>query len=268
MNKIGIIGCGWLGVKLAKTLIENNYKVIGTKTSEKGITELNNIKINGIFFKIDNGKIFGEIGFFKNIDQLIISIPPSIKNYKKTIGTLYKLINDNENIKKVLFLSSISVYGKNENEIFENSPTNPETKNAKLLLFAEEKFLNLNSSISIIRLGGLIGFDRHPIFSLINKKIKNPKGFINFIHITDAITLLKYLIKSSKINGIINCVSPFHPNRKIYYNNLAKNLNLKKPVFINNNKNLRKINSNKIDLKKLFNYPVNNLLIDFNKYKM
>ena len=268
MDKIGIIGCGWLGLPLAKTLIENNYKVVGTKTSEKGVNKLNEHKINGIFFKIDNGKIFGEIDFLKNIDQLIISIPPSIKKYKKTIETLFKLVNDNENIKKVLFLSSISVYGKNENEIFESSLTNPETKNAKLLLFAEEKFLNLNSSISIIRLGGLIGFDRHPIFSLINKKINNPKGFINFIHLSDAITLIKYLIKSSKINGIINCVSPFHPNRKKYYTRIAENLSLKIPVFIDKDKNLRKINSNKIDLKKLFNYPVNNLLIDFNKYKM
>ena len=131
MDKIGIIGCGWLGLPLAKTLIENNYKVVGTKTSEKGVNKLNEHKITGIFFKIDNGKIFGEIDFLKNIDQLIISIPPSIKKYKKTIGTLFKLVNDNENIKKVLFLSSISVYGKNENEIFESSLTNPETKNSK-----------------------------------------------------------------------------------------------------------------------------------------
>ena len=268
MNKIAIIGCGWLGLHLAKNLIENDYKVIGTKTNEKEVDKLNKLKIKGIIFKIDNEKIHGETNFLKNIDQLIITIPPSIKNYKKTIGTLYKLVNDNKNIKKVLFLSSISVYGKNENEIFESSPTNPETKNAKLLLFGEGKFLNLNSSVSVIRLGGLIGFERHPIFSLISKKINNPKGFINFIHVTDAIELIKFLIKSSKLNGIINCVSPFHPNRKKYYTEIAKSLGLKNPVFIEKDKHLRKINSNKIDLKKLFNYPVDNLLIDFNKYKI
>ena len=265
MNKIAIIGCGWLGLRLAKNLIENNYKVIGTKTTEKGVDILNKLKIKGIIFKIDSEKISGETNFLKNIDQLIISISPSIKGYKTTIGTLYKLINANKNIKKVIFLSSISVYGKNGNEIFESNSPNPETKIAKLLLYAEKKFLNLNSSVSIIRLGGLIGFERHPIFSLINKKINNPKGFINFIHVNDAITLIKYLIKSSKLNGIINCVSPFHPNRKKYYTDIAKSLSLKKPVFIEKNMNLRKINSNRIDLRKLFNYPVDNLLIDFNK---
>ena len=155
MNRIAVIGCGWLGLRLAKNLIENNYKVIAQKLLEKEL-KCNKLKIKGIIFKIDNEKIFGETNFLKNIDQLIISIPPSIKNYKKTIGTLYKLIKYNNNIKKVIFLSSISVYGKNENEILEDSQTNPETINAKLLLFAEEKFLNLNSSVCIIRLGGLI----------------------------------------------------------------------------------------------------------------
>ena len=115
MNKIAIIGCGWLGLRLAKNLIENSYKVIGTKTTEKGVYMLNKLKIKGIIFKIDNEKISGETNFLKNIDQLIISISPSIKGYKRIIGTLYKLINANNNIKKVIFLSSISVYGKNGN---------------------------------------------------------------------------------------------------------------------------------------------------------
>ena len=71
MNKIGIIGCGWLGLNLAKVLIKKKFEVIATKTSEKGILKLNKFKIKGIIFKIDNGKIIGEIDFFKKIDQLI-----------------------------------------------------------------------------------------------------------------------------------------------------------------------------------------------------
>ena len=268
MNKIGIIGCGWLGLSLAKRLIKNDFKVIGTKTTEKGILKLKKHKIEGILFKINNGKVIGEIDFLKNIDQLIISIPPSTKNYDKLIETLIQLINKNFNINNILFLSSTSVYGKHKNEVFENSLIYPESKNAKLLAFAEKIFLNLDSSISIIRLGGLIGFDRHPIFSLVNKRINNPKGYINFIHKLDAIKLIIHLIKTSKLNGIINCVSPYHPTRKEYYMEIAKKLNLKNPIFNDEEENLRKINSNKIDLKKLFNYPVDNLLIDFNKYKI
>ena len=34
-NKIGIIGCGWLGLPLAKELISNNHKVKGSTTTEE-----------------------------------------------------------------------------------------------------------------------------------------------------------------------------------------------------------------------------------------
>ena len=53
MNRIAIIGCGWLGLRLAKNLIENNYKVLGTKTTEKGVDILNKLKIKGIIFNFN-----------------------------------------------------------------------------------------------------------------------------------------------------------------------------------------------------------------------
>ena len=56
MSKIGIIGCGWLGISLGKALIKNDFKVVGTKTTEKGIVKLNNYNIKGILFNypVDN----------------------------------------------------------------------------------------------------------------------------------------------------------------------------------------------------------------------
>ncbi|MDC1274067.1 SDR family NAD(P)-dependent oxidoreductase, partial [Flavobacteriaceae bacterium] len=40
-DKIGIIGCGWLGLPLAKSLISNNYKVKGSTTRKNKLTVLN-----------------------------------------------------------------------------------------------------------------------------------------------------------------------------------------------------------------------------------
>jgi hypothetical protein len=39
LSKIGIIGCGWLCISLGKALIKNDFKVVGTKTTEKGIVK-------------------------------------------------------------------------------------------------------------------------------------------------------------------------------------------------------------------------------------
>ena len=81
MSKIGIIGWGWLGISLGKALIKNDFKIVETKTTEKGIIKLNNYNIEGILFRINGEKIIGETDFMKSIDQLIVSIPPSIKKY-------------------------------------------------------------------------------------------------------------------------------------------------------------------------------------------
>ena len=47
------------------------------------------------------------------------------------------------------------------------------------------------SSSIIVRLGGLIGNDRNPIFQLQGKLISNPEGIINFITQRDAIGVSK-----------------------------------------------------------------------------
>ena len=39
-NKIGIIGCGWLGLPLAKEFISNNYKVKGSTTTKEKLETL------------------------------------------------------------------------------------------------------------------------------------------------------------------------------------------------------------------------------------
>ena len=44
-NKIGIIGCGWLGLPLAKEFISNNYKVKGSTTTKE---KLEILKTEGI----------------------------------------------------------------------------------------------------------------------------------------------------------------------------------------------------------------------------
>ena len=113
----------------------------------------------------------------------------------------------------------------------------------------------------IIRLGGLVGEDRNPIYHLQNKVIKNPNGRINFIHRDDAVNGISTWVTNKKIIGLFNLVSPHHPTRKSYYNYVSKKYNLKDPKFENGEKVLRIINGDKITKVTKFNYSVDNLLI-------
>lgn len=79
-NKIGIIGCGWLGLPLAKLLLQNKYSVKGSTTSKEKFQILQNQKINPYLIEIKENEIKGDIdSFMLGLDILIINIPPKKK---------------------------------------------------------------------------------------------------------------------------------------------------------------------------------------------
>jgi nucleoside-diphosphate-sugar epimerase len=113
-------------------------------------------------------------------------------------------------LKRIIFLSSTSVYGSSEGVYNESSLVNPETSSAKALHICENLIINSPLPSVIVRLGGLIGEDRNPIFQLQGKAIGNPLGCINFIHQEDAINGISNLVINSRLEGIFNLVSPHH----------------------------------------------------------
>ena len=87
-DKIGIIGCGWLGLPLAKSLISNNYKVKGSTTRKNKLTVLKKEGIDPFLIEITDNSISESISsFLKGLDILIINIPPRIR-----IATMIKMI--------------------------------------------------------------------------------------------------------------------------------------------------------------------------------
>jgi NAD dependent epimerase/dehydratase family enzyme len=84
----------------------------------------------------------------------------------------------------------------------------------------------------VIRFGGLIGEDRHPVKFLAGREnLENPEAPINLIHQTDCVGIIETIIEQDCFNEIFNAVAPFHPTRKEYYSQKAQELNLQLPKF-------------------------------------
>ena len=123
------------------------------------------------------------------------------------------------------------------------------------MLIIEQLFsANKNFQSTIIRFGGLIGYQRHP-GNFIQKHglMLNPNGRINMIHRDDCISIIEAVIEKSLWGEIINAVSDEHPTREDFYNAAAIQLNTPKPVFAIEQPSVYKIISNK-KLKSLLNY--------------
>jgi nucleoside-diphosphate-sugar epimerase len=238
MTQISILGCGWLGLPLAKTFLQKRHVVNGSTTSLAKLSVLKNSGIQPYLITLESKNIAGDLAhFLKGSKTLIIDIPPKLRGTAKEdfvgkIETLIPFIVQSA-IKKVLFISSTSVYGDDHSVVTEETIPRPETESGKQLVQAEQLLQkNSNFKTTILRFGGLIGEDRHPIQFLAGRKnIENPHGPINLIHQEDCIAVIHKILETNSWNETYNAVSPFHPDRKSYYSQKAIELNLPLPEF-------------------------------------
>jgi nucleoside-diphosphate-sugar epimerase len=245
MKQISILGCGWLGLPLAKALLINGFSVKGSTTSEEKLSGLRTAGIDPFLVALDSKKITGAIDdFLSGSETLIINIPPQLRGENNDSSNVEEkifvqkikiLISHIEKsaVQNVLFVSSTSVYGKANGKIIEDTPAKPDTESGKQLLETELLLQNSSSfKTTILRFGGLIGEDRNPVKFLAGKQnLENPNACINFIHQEDCIGIILKIIELKSWGEIYNGVSPFHPTRETYYTQKATELNLPLPEF-------------------------------------
>ena len=239
-NQISILGCGWLGLPLANFLIKSGFVVKGSTTNLDKISILENNKIQAFQIELSEIEIKGEIdSFLKNSEILIIDIPPKLRgvsseNFVKKIQNLIPFI-EKAKIEKVIFISSTSVYADDNVFVTETTKPNPDAESGKQLLATEILLQsNVNFKTTVVRFGGLIGEERHPIHFLTGRKnIENPEAPINLIHQKDCIGIIEAIVKQECWNETFNAVAPYHPTRKDYYSKKAIELGLLLPEFVN-----------------------------------
>lgn len=250
MKQISILGCGWLGFPLAKSLLQKGYSINGSTTTLEKIPVLEHAGIVPFSIQLSEDKIDGEMdSFLKNSEILIIDIPPKLrgdssetstglsKTFVRKIQNLIPFI-EKSLVKKVIFVSSTSVYADENATLTEDSIPNPDTESGKQLVEVEQLLQsNEKFETTVIRFGGLIGSDRHPIKFLSGKtNIENPDAPINLIHQEDCIGIIEKIIREAQNenfswNETFNAVAPFHPTRKEYYTQKAIEFNLPLPHF-------------------------------------
>ncbi|HSN48981.1 MAG TPA: hypothetical protein VLR29_09485, partial [Flavobacterium sp.] len=131
MTQISILGCGWLGLPLAKALLENGFTVNGSTTSRDKLLVLKNFGIQAFKIELSETKIQGEVdSFIENSKILIIDIPPKLRgiseeNFVSKIKNVIPFI-EKSTVENVLFISSTSVYGDDNMIVTEETELNPD----------------------------------------------------------------------------------------------------------------------------------------------
>ena len=274
--KILVTGSGTLvGNCIASYLMQKKQDIIGTYNKSYP----SNLKKNVKLIKLDLSKNF----LIKENFNYLIHCASGVPDYnlsKKKIFNVNVLgfrrllkISKNNDIKKIILLSTTSVYGKIiSKKIDENTKFNDPDNYGITKITMEKDLIDFSKKNDveyvILRLPGVLGKNSdHNFLSKLIKNIKKNKSqklnlfnkelkFNNLIHIKDLSKIVFQSIKSKKIRGIfllgskypvkfknlIDMMQKFHnftPNYKINSNGFSLNLSksIKYKLKLNTSKN-------------------------------
>ena len=192
-KKIAILGCGWVGNALKEKL------------------ELAGDEVNCLSRDINMDTLVG----FYACDALVIAVPPS-DEYLDVIEGAYFSVSLNEALDtQVILLSSTSFYnGK------------------KIIKEAEELAKIKDPNTVILRLGGLMGYDRIAGKYTAGKRVED--GPTNYVHRDDVVSIIESVIEKRVKNKIFNVVAPKQSTKKEIYTQNSKRFGFEETHFSEN----------------------------------
>lgn len=247
MKKIGIIGYGWLGARIAAS-VSDQYTLFATTTTDEKAEALNAQGIHAIVANFPDHQLsipYIQWEAIENLDVLIITIPVSEKSC--CVSSLYNRIQNLTsfigNFKGQMFLmSSTGVYPDMDKEFTEDEVSIDK-------ISGERMVRNIYPQVNILRLGGLMGDNR----LLKNYNIRNLDFAVNHIHYKDIAGIILKMIENGTEKCLYNVTAPLHPS-KAQVINAQKNIeNGEEPKGIKG----KKVLSSKLvsELEYIFQYP-------------
>jgi len=217
-----ILGTGWLGYALACKL-KKKYRVkvsIKDKIKEKKFLDEN---FSPFLLNEDN---LDSLYDLLQTDYLFINFPPS--KFKNYINFLNKIYTHKEiaNIKKIIFISSTSIY-PDINSIFSEESTLINSKSPKVY---DAEVLIKDKTEVIFRCSGLMGYNRIAGKRSSSKLINNKDIKVNYVHRDDVINATLFAIDND-INGIFNLCVKGHPTKEEIYLFNSKKYDFDKSIF-------------------------------------
>lgn len=221
--KVSLIGAGWYGQALGWQLAQNGFEVCGTTRSTAKFPKLKQNQIEPFLLN------YPEIPAAPLLQSeiIILNIPPfggQLNWFKRWPWPESSW---------PIFISSTSVYGELGGAVDESVGPAPSTPAARELVATEEWIKQHFARWNIIRLGGLIGPDRHPGKSLSGRQeIAGGGEPVNLIHLDDAIGFTLKIIEQGVQREVFNLVSDEHSSRQDFYTEYTHRQGLPPPHFL------------------------------------
>lgn len=237
--KIAIIGCGYLGSRVAALWSARGHQVTATTRSPERLKELSEIAQKSVLYHgYDLEELFP---ILEPNEVILVTISAeSPEHYEHAyLGTarlMRRAALEISTPKRLIYTSSTSVYGEHHGYwVDEASELKATSDQARILMQTEEIYLSLRElgwSPLILRLAELYGPERE-----LRRRLESGErmwghgnDYTNMVHQEDVALAIDYGLRHH-LEGIFNVVDDDHTIRKELYQRIAKAHHLPKVVW-------------------------------------
>lgn len=230
MNRIVVIGCGYIGMEAAHIWKLKGDSVTATTRTAARLEELSKVSKKAVVIKKADVESLAPL--VADNDIIVVTIAAdSPEDYEDAYLQTSKVLRTlalNSSPKKLYYTSSTSVYGDHHGQwVDEESALLGKSDQAKILIETEKNFSSLKEfgwKVCILRLTELYGPGRE-----LSKRVKNLEGHVlsgdgsqytNMIHQKDVGAALDYALRHH-LEGIYNLSDDEHPTRKQLYDAIS-----------------------------------------------
>lgn len=234
-----IIGCGYLGSRVATRWVEAGDEVYALTRSESRAGEFKQSGIIPVIGDVTRPEtlkglpaaetVLYAVGFDRSAGHEMREV--YVAGLVHVLGTL------SPSTRRFIYISTTGVYGQADGQwVDENSPCEPVTEGGRVCLEAEGRLQGADVSFqrTILRLAGIYGPGRIPRVAALRagEPIAAPqRGFMNLIHVDDAASVVLKAEQNSPSD--LYTVSDGNPViRGDYYTELARLVSAPPPQFV------------------------------------
>ncbi|WP_052695626.1 NAD(P)H-binding protein [Hymenobacter sp. AT01-02] len=220
---VAVLGCGWLGLPLARALVAAGYSVHGSTTTPGQLLTLRHagilpylLRLSPTLSTIDADTLHA---LLHEVDILVLNVPPSrgagSADAYPTVVQMVAKAAARAQVQHVLYVSSTGVYPDRPGSLRESDAV-ASSEAVTPLLRAEALFAN--SENTIVRLAGLMGPGRAPGRFLAGRQdVAQGDAPVNLIHLDDCVGLLMQIIEQEVWGHTFNACANSHPLRRDFY---------------------------------------------------
>ncbi|MFD1872368.1 SDR family NAD(P)-dependent oxidoreductase [Hymenobacter bucti] len=236
---VAVLGCGWLGLPLAKVLKNQGHRVLGTTTTPEQLPVLEAagiephlVQLGPDFSAADELRL---TDILRQANVLVINVPPRAAvagGYPQLLRPVHRAVAA-ARLQAVLFVSTTGVYPDEPRLMREQDAISTRDASSDVLR-TEGHFVPRYGQwqSTVVRLGGLIGPDRAPGRFLAGRQnLAQGDAPVNLLHLTDAVGVLSTIINQNIWGYTLNVCASSHPPRREFYVAAAEHLGLAPPTF-------------------------------------